>query len=105
MWDTSKKTMLNPFYNNLDYPNNRWIADTPSLMYLRSRQLSIGFMGNTEEYKYYDTSRLEKLKEFLQANEDNYILFYNSRCERIERFIIRIRGKCCGKRFSKDLLW
>lgn len=88
VWDTSKKTMLNPFYSNLDYPNNRWIADTPSLMYLRSRQLSIGFMGNTEEYKYYDTSRLEKLKEFLQANEDNYILFYNFDAELFEVFMI-----------------
>ena len=32
---------------------------------------------------------------------NSYILFYNSRCERIERFIIRIRGKCCGKGLVK----
>lgn len=67
----------NPFFRNIDYPNFEWMAETPSEFWLRARELSIGFQGNGEVCRFYDMTRLEMLKKFLQDNEDNYILFYS----------------------------
>ncbi len=67
----------NPFYRNLAFPNSYWDAETKSSLWMRARQISIGFQGNEEEYQWYDTKRLEMLKQFLEDHEDNYVLFYN----------------------------
>lgn len=80
--------VLNPFYRNIDYPKEDYLADTPGNNWLRARQLSIGFQGNSEESTWYDRSRLEKLEEFLKENPDNYILFYNYTPELFEIFKI-----------------
>ena len=82
------KKINNPFYANIDYPNERWIGDTSGNFWLRARQLSIGFQGNKEESKWFDRKRLEKLKLFLETNEDNYILFYNYTPELLELYEI-----------------
>lgn len=89
--DSKYKTnnlVLNPFYRNIDYPKKDYLADTPGNMWLRARQLSIGFQGNSEKSIWYDMSRLEKLKEFLKENPDNYVLFYNYTPELFEIFQI-----------------
>lgn len=67
----------NPWYRNIDYPEEDFICDTPSLLWMRARQLSIGFQGNGEKYQWYDRSRLEKFEEFLTDYPDNYVVFYN----------------------------
>lgn len=67
----------NPFYANYDYPSEKWIADTPAKFYMRARQLSSGFLGNEEEYVWYNYDRLKLLEKILTENEDNYVLFYN----------------------------
>ncbi len=84
--DTQK--IPNPFYRNIDYPNTNYLADTPGLFWLRSRELSIGFQGNAEEFTWYNKDRLNKLEEFLTQNEDNYILFYNYTPELFEIYDI-----------------
>ena len=71
------KKVNNPFYSNIDYPNLNWLAETSGSFWLRARQLSIGFNGNAENSKWYDTTRLNDLKAFLENNPDNYLLFYN----------------------------
>lgn len=70
------KLKNNPFYRNIAYPKLDWLAETAGSFWLRSRQLSIGFQGNEDEFMWYDTTRLELLQEFLSNNPDNYILFY-----------------------------
>lgn len=75
-YNTTSK-MPNPFYRNIDYPNSVYLADTPGGLWLRSRQLSIGFQGNAEQYVWYDESRIDSLKIFLREHPDNYLLFYN----------------------------
>lgn len=72
-----KKRVNNPFYRNFAYPDIKWLAETVGTFWLRAREMSIGFQGNSDEYIFYDRTRLDKLKEFLETNEDNYILFYN----------------------------
>lgn len=67
----------NPYYRNIDYPNLKYLADTTGTFALRARELSIGFQGNSEEYIWYDYTRLNNLERFLSQNEDNYILFYS----------------------------
>ena len=79
---------LNPFYRNIDYPSTKWIADTTGTLWLRARELSIGFQGNAEEYKWYHRNRLDKLEEFLENNPDNYLIFYNYTPELFEIFDI-----------------
>lgn len=69
--------MNNPFYRNFTFPELYWDAETKGALWLRARQMSSGFQGNEQSYKWYDTTRLELLKEFLAENEDNYVLFYN----------------------------
>lgn len=79
---------LNPFFRNIDYPEFKWSAETPSEFWLRARELSIGFQGNAEEYKFYDLTRFKMLEKFLSENEDNYLLFYSYTPELIEIFNI-----------------
>lgn len=76
----------NPFFRRIDYPSYEWEADTPSQFWLRCRELSIGFQGNSETYKIYDRTRLNMLKSFLTNNEDNYLLFYSYNAELCELF-------------------
>ena len=78
---TNKKLFNNPFYRNLAYPNLTWLADTTGTFWLRSRQASIGFQGSESENAWYDSSRLNALKEFLENNRDNYVIFYNFTAE------------------------
>ena len=75
--DTKDKAVVNPFFRNIDYPNLDWLAETSGTNWLRARQLSIGFQGNGENFKWFDKSRLKMVEDFLEANEDNYIIFYN----------------------------
>ena len=81
-------TMPNPFYRNLDYPDLKYFADTPGTFWLRARECSIGFQGNADESVWYDRTRLNELKRFLEQNEDNYIIFYNYTPEMIEIYSI-----------------
>lgn len=83
-----KKVGNNPFYRDIDYPQSRWIAETSGQFWLRARQLSIGFNGSSEDAIWYDKSRLNKLKDFLSNNEDNYVLFYNYTPELLELYEI-----------------
>lgn len=73
----NSKLVINPFYRNIDYPAIKWMAAESSSFWLRCRQISIGFIGNESEYKWYDTSRLNKLERLLKDNPENYIIFYN----------------------------
>lgn len=82
------KKMPNPFYRNIDYPNEKYLAETSGNFWLRARQLSIGFQGNAEEATWFDKSRLNKLKDFLECNPDNYLLFYNFTPELLEIYEI-----------------
>lgn len=82
------KTMPNPFYRNLDYPQVEYFADTPGNFWLRARECSIGFQGNADNSVWYDRTRLNELKRFLEQNEDNYIIFYNYTPEMIEIYFI-----------------
>lgn len=75
--EKDKGTINNPFFRNIDFPKENWLADTPGNMWLRARQLSIGFQGNAEECEWFNNDRLDKLKHFLETNENNYLLFYN----------------------------
>lgn len=83
-----KSKVNNPYYANIDYPNMDWLALTNGVFHLRARQLSIGFNGNNENYIWYDKSRLNALKEFLENNVDNYIIFYNFTPELFEIYDI-----------------
>lgn len=78
----------NPFYRNIDCTSEKWLANTASLAWMRARQLSIGFQGNSEEAKWFDKSRLQALKDFLENNRDNYVLFYNFTPELLEIYDI-----------------
>ena len=78
----------NPFYRNIDFPSLKWLAETSGTFWLRSRQLSIGFQGNSEEAKWFDRTRLEEVKKLLEEYPDNYVLFYNFDPEFYELFDI-----------------
>lgn len=67
----------NPFYRNIAFPNPNWTAETIGTFWLRARQLSIGFQGNATEALWFNKFRLEALKDLLENNPDNYVLFYN----------------------------
>lgn len=69
----------NPFYRDIgwDGKTGKWIAQTSAQMWLRARQLSIGFNGNADEYVWVDDSRLKELERLLEQNPDNYVIFYN----------------------------
>lgn len=84
----------NPFYRDIaydirkQYPTSKWLAETTGTFWLRARELSIGFIGNSDESIWYDKNRLESLKQFLQEHPDNYLLFYNFTPELIELYQI-----------------
>ncbi len=81
MFEAVEKKVNNPYYRDIGYDaltnSTAWLADTPASFWMRARQLSIGFNGNAEESKWFDSSRLDAIKKFLEENEDNYLLFYN----------------------------
>lgn len=74
----------NPYYRNIAFPDEQWLAETISTFWMRARQLSIGFQGNAEYAMWFNKNRLEKLKELLEDNPDNYVLFYNYTPELLE---------------------
>ena len=78
----------NPFYRNINFPNPKWLAETAGVFWMRCRQLSIGFQGNTDEYKWYTKERLKQLRDLLEEEPDNYVLFYNFDPEFYEIFDI-----------------
>lgn len=78
----------NPFYRNIAYPSLEWLAETAGALWLRARQLSIGFQGNSERYAWYSRERLDMLERFLAENPDNYVLFYTFTPELFEIFAI-----------------
>lgn len=80
------KQINNPFFRNIAYPDLKWLADTTGTFWLRARQLSIGFQGNAEDYTWYDKRRIEQVKQFLETNEDNYLIFYNYTPELFELY-------------------
>lgn len=84
--ETDKRKINNPYFRNMDYPDSEWLAETPSDFWLRTRELSIGFQGNSESYKFYDYKRYKLLEKFLTENEDNYLLFYSYNAEFIELY-------------------
>lgn len=74
----------NPFYRNIAFPDEQWLAETISTFWMRARQLSIGFQGNAEYAMWFNKNRINKLKELLEDNPDNYVLFYNYTPELLE---------------------
>lgn len=82
------KRINNPFYRNIDYPDEKYLAETSGSFWLRARQLTIGFQGNAEECIWYDKRRLNELRKFLEHNEGNYLLFYNYTPELLEIYPI-----------------
>lgn len=71
------KLMNNPFYRNFTFPQEMWDAETSGALWMRARQMSVGFQGNSESYIWYDYTRLNMLRQLLESHEDNYVLFYN----------------------------
>lgn len=71
------KKIISPWYRDMGYPNEAYMCDTPASLWLRARQLSIGFQGNEEESYWFDKSRFDELKKLLTEAPDNYVLFYN----------------------------
>ncbi|UKS54235.1 SNF2-related protein [Mycoplasma feriruminatoris] len=67
----------NPYYKNLSYPDDKWKVSDDGSFWLRTRQISIGFQGNSKDYHWFDYSRLNKLEQLLTNKIDNYIIFYN----------------------------
>lgn len=78
----------NPYFRNIAYPSLKWLAETNGTFWLRARELSIGFQGNAEESEWFDKSRINAIKQFLERNVDNYVIFYNYTAELIELFNI-----------------
>ena len=86
-YDVDKK-VGNPYFRNIAYPDLKWLAETNGTFWLRARELSIGFQGNSDDFEWYDMSRLNDIKAFLERNEDNYVIFYNYTPELIALFNI-----------------
>lgn len=86
-YDVDKK-VGNPYFRNIAYPDLKWLAETNGTFWLRARELSIGFQGNSEDFEWYDMSRMNEIRSFLERNEDNYIIFYNYTPELIALFNI-----------------
>lgn len=72
-----KGKVNNPFYRDITYPESIWECETKGQEWLRARQMSIGFQGNVDEYAFFNEDRFDQIKEFLENNQDNYIIFYN----------------------------
>lgn len=70
-------SLPNPWFRNIDYPETAYLCDTPGSMWMRARQLSIGFQGNAEAATWYDQTRLDEIRKLLTDHEDNYVVFYN----------------------------
>lgn len=77
-----------PWFRDIDFPESKYVCDTPGSLWLRARQLSIGFQGNAENATWYDRSRLDAIKTFLEDSPNNYVLFYNYVPEFLELFDI-----------------
>ena len=88
LYSNENKKIPNLYYRNLTYPDFIYEAETPSQFWLRARELSIGFLGNSESYNIYDMTRFNMLEKFLSENEDNYLLFYSYTPEFIELYNI-----------------
>lgn len=86
-YNTEKK-MPNPYFRNIAYPDLKWIAETNGTFWLRARELSIGFQGNSTDYEWYDMTRMNMIKAFLERNVDNYVIFYNYTAELLQLFNI-----------------
>ena len=71
------KKVGNPYFRNIAYPELKWIAETNGTFWLRTREISIGFQGNSDDFEWYDNTRMNEIKSFLERNEDNYVIFYN----------------------------
>lgn len=84
-------SLPNPWYRNIDYPETAYLCDTPGLMWMRARQLSIGFQGNAEAATWYDQTRLDEIQNLLSEHEDNYVIFYNYVPEFTELFDMCIK--------------
>lgn len=97
--ELGEKKVNNPFFRDIGYniehsaishihSQMNWIAETSGTFWLRARQLSIGFQGNESTSCWFDRRRLDQLKNFLENNEDNYVLFYNYTPELLELYEI-----------------
>lgn len=73
----SESRIVNPWWRNAGAPLNDFAADTPALLWLRARQLSIGFQGSEDGYLWFDDARMKAIEKFLDEHRDNYVLFYN----------------------------
>lgn len=80
--------VANPWFRNIDFPDTDYLCDTPGSLWLRARELSIGFQGNADKATWYDRTRLNTIKDFLNENPGNYVLFYNYVPEFVELFDI-----------------
>jgi len=69
----SSRSKKNKYYRVFD----NFICDTPGKFKLRLRQLSSGFMGNSEEAKVYSYEKMNKLFDIINENINNYVIFYN----------------------------
>lgn len=78
---TKKSVINNPFFRNICYPSQEWLADTSGASWLRARQLSIGFNGNEQHALWYDSTRFDMIEEMLAIHETNYVIFYNFNAE------------------------
>lgn len=81
IFDKVNKKVNNPYYRAIGYDaltgETEWLADTPAAFWMRARQLSIGFNGNAEHFQWFEKSRVDAIKRFLEENPDNYLMFYN----------------------------
>lgn len=69
--------LINPWFRDINFPKDTCRGDTPALLWLRARQLSIGFQSDENETIWYDISRINAIRNFLEEKHDNYVLFYN----------------------------
>lgn len=83
-----KRLTNNPFYRNFAYPDPHWEGKTKGTAWMRARQMCSGFQGNAEGYIWYDYTRLNMVREFLEEHENNYIIFYNYTPELLELYKI-----------------
>lgn len=81
----------NPFYRNAAFPEVKWLAETAGSFWMRSRQMSVGFQGNDEDFEWYSRDRLDAFEELLRDHEDNYVVFYNYEPEFFELFDVCYR--------------
>ncbi len=86
--ENRKGKVNNPFYRDITYPESLWECETKGQEWLRARQMSIGFQGNEENYAFFNNDRFEQIREFLENNVDNYVIFYNFVPEFIELYKI-----------------